>query len=132
MPIKVVEPRNVEKTAYAPAIRVSADTDLLFLSGITARPLDLAPDEPFDYPEDIAIQTRMMYENIQSILDEVGITWRDVIKVVRFTTEDGGGGVAQEFMRGWSPASTSLDVPRLAQEGAKVMHDITAVVPRAG
>jgi enamine deaminase RidA (YjgF/YER057c/UK114 family) len=129
MPIEVVEPRNVEKTGYAPGIRISADTDLLFLSGITARPLDLAPEEPFDFPEDIDEQAQMMFENIQAILDEVGITWQDIVKVVRFTTESGGGGPAQQYFQGWSPCSTSLGVPRLPLPGAKIMYDITAVVP---
>jgi enamine deaminase RidA (YjgF/YER057c/UK114 family) len=131
MPIQVVETRNVEKTGYAPGIRVSSDMDLLFLSGISARPLDLGPDEPFDFPADIDEQTRMMFENIRTILDEVGITFRDIIKVVRFSTETGGGAVAAQYWQGWSPCSTTLGVQRLPYPGAKVMYDLTAVVPRS-
>jgi 2-iminobutanoate/2-iminopropanoate deaminase/2-aminomuconate deaminase len=104
--------------------------DIVFLSGMSARPIDLAEDAPFDFPESIDEQTRMMYENIQQVLDELGITFREVIKVTRFYTERGGGSVAQEFFQGWSPCSTSLSVNRLPLEGAKVMHDVTAVVPR--
>jgi 2-iminobutanoate/2-iminopropanoate deaminase len=131
MPIQVVETRNVPKTAYAPGIRVSADMDIVFLSGISARPLGLSDEEPFEFPGSIEEQTRMMYENIQSVLDELGITWREVVKVTRFFTERGGGEVAAQFLQGWNPCSTSLSVSRLPWEGAKVMHDVTAVVPRA-
>lgn len=127
MPIRIVNTRNVPKTAYAPGIRVSADMGFLFLSGITARPLDLDPHAAYSFPEDIGTQTRMMLENIQAILKEAGVTWRDVIKITKFYTEPGGGEVAQEFLHDWIPCATALGVDRLPFPGAKIMYDIIAV-----
>ena len=129
MPIQIVNTRNVPPTAFPPAIRVSADMGYLFLSGVTARPLTLAPDAAFDYPADISVQTRMMLENIQQILDEAGIGWRDVIKITRFYTERGGNEVVAEFLDGWNPTTTTLGVDELPMPGAKIMYDVIAVVP---
>ena len=130
MPIEVVNTRNVSATAFPPGIRVSADMGLLFLSGMTARPLDLDPGAAFQFPDDIRDQTRMMLENVQEVLDEAGITWHDVIKITRFYTESGGGDVVQEFLQGWNPCTTTLGVDRLPLPGAKIMYDVIAVVPQ--
>ena len=127
MPIEVVNTRNVSATAFPPGIRVTSDMGFLFLSGITARPLALEPDADFDYPEDLNEQTRMMLENIQQVLDEAGITWRDVIKITRFYTERGGNSVVQEFLGDWNPCTTTLGVERLPEAGAKIMYDVIAV-----
>lgn len=127
MPIQVVNTRNVSATAFPPGIRVSSDMGLLFLSGITARPLDFEPEADFDYPQDLNEQTRMMLENIQQVLDEAGITWRDVIKITRFYTERGGNSVVQEFLGDWNPCTTTLGVERLPDDGAKIMYDVIAV-----
>lgn len=129
MPIQIVNTRNVPTTAFPPAIRVSADMGYLFLSGVTARPLDLEPDAPFDYPDDINEQTRMMMNNIQQVLDEAGIGWRDVIKITRFYTERGGNQIVAEFLDGWNPTTTTLGVDELPMPGAKIMYDVIAVVP---
>ena len=95
-----------------------------------ARPLDLAPEESFDFPEDIDQQTRMVLDNIQGVLDEAGITWREVIKIVRFYTESGGNAVRAEYLGDWNPCSTTLGVEQLPEQGAKSMYDVTAVVRR--
>lgn len=128
MPIQVVNTRNVSATAFPPGIRVTADMGFLFLSGITARPLNLDPNADFQFPDDIGTQTRMMLENIQAILDEAGVTWRDVIKITRFYTESGGGDVVREYLDGWNPCTTTLGVDQLPISGAKIMYDIIAVV----
>lgn len=129
MPIQVVNTRNVAATAFPPGIRVSADMGYLFLSGITARPLNREPAAAFDFPDSIEEQTRMMLENIQQVLDEAGVTWREVIKITRFYTEAGGGNAVQEFLKDWNPCTTTLGVDRLPLAGAKIMYDVIAVVP---
>ncbi len=131
MPIQIVNTRNVDKTAFAPGLRISSDMDLLFLSGMTARPPELDAAEAYDYPDSIEEQTRSVLENIQGVLDEAGITWREVIKIVRFYTEPGGNAIRAEYLGDWQPCSTTLGVDRLPDPGAKIMYDVTAVVPRA-
>ncbi len=131
MPIQIVNTRNVDKTAFAPGLRISSDMDLLFLSGMTARPPELDAAEAYDYPDSIEEQARGVLENIQGVLDEAGITWREVIKIVRFYTEAGGNAIRAEYLGDWQPCSTTLGVDRLPDPGAKIMYDVTAVVPRA-
>ena len=133
MPIEVIQPRprRADTTVFAPGLRVSSDMDLLFFSGITARPLDLDPSDPWEFPADIREEARLMMENIQIVLEEAGITWNDVIKMVKFFTEPGGNDVVRDYLQGWIPCSTSLGVNRLPIEGARIMYDVTAVVPRA-
>ncbi len=131
MPIEIVNTRDVAKTSFAPGLRISSDMDLLFLSGITARSPGLDAAEPYDYPDSVDEQTRRVFENIQEILDEAGITWREVIKIVRFYTEAGGNAIRAEYLGDWMPCSTTLGVDRLPEPGAKIMYDVTAVVPRS-
>ncbi|HEY5623221.1 MAG TPA: RidA family protein [Gammaproteobacteria bacterium] len=130
MPIQVVNTRNVDKTAFAPGLRITSDMDLLFLSGMTARPLDLDEGEAYDYPESVEEQTRATLENVRSVLDEAGITFNEVIKIVRFYTESGGNNIRAEYLGDWMPCSTTLGVERLPDPGCKIMYDVTAVVPR--
>ena len=131
MPIQIVNTRNVDKTAFAPGLRISSDMDLLFLSGMTARPPELDVSEPYEFSDSIEEQTRSVLENIQGVLDEAGITWREVINIVRFYTEAGGNAIRSEYLGDWQPCSTTLGVDRLPDPGAKIMYDVTAVVPRA-
>jgi enamine deaminase RidA (YjgF/YER057c/UK114 family) len=131
MPIQIVNTRNVDKTSFAPGLRISSDMDLLFLSGMTARPPELDASEPYEFADSVEEQTRSVLENIQGVLDEAGITWREVIKIVRFYTEAGGNAIRAEYLGDWQPCSTTLGVDRLPDPGAKIMYDVTAVVPRA-
>ncbi len=131
MPIQIVNTRNVDKTSFAPGLRISSDMDLLFLSGMTARPPELDLSEPYEFSDSIEEQTRSVLENIQGVLDEAGITWSEVIKIVRFYTEAGGNAIRSEYLGDWQPCSTTLGVDRLPDPGAKIMYDVTAVVPRA-
>ena len=85
--------------------------DLLFLSGITARPPGLDAAEPYDYPDSVDEQTRRVLENIQEILDQAGITWREVIKIVRFYTEAGGNAIRAEYLGDWMPCWRSSSSP---------------------
>jgi len=131
MPIQIVNTRNVDKTSFAPGLRISSDMDLLFLSGMTARPPELELSAPYEFADSLEEQTRSVLENIQGVLDEAGITWREVIKIVRFYTEAGGNAIRAEYLGDWQPCSTTLGVDRLPDPGAKIMYDVTAVVPRA-
>ena len=77
-------PERVKDMPYAPAVRVEAPGDLLFISGATPSPLyhkhphDLSEH---NHPVGIADQTRLAMENIKTILDHQGLAWTDVVKV---------------------------------------------------
>lgn len=121
---------------YTPGVRVQNQCDLLFLSGATAAPLyhDHPHDfDEFDLPDDINEQMRLTLENIQLVLDENDLTFRNVIKVTTFLTDireiDIRGEVIREFFGDWKPASTTVSVNNLSTPGARVELDMIAAYP---
>jgi 2-iminobutanoate/2-iminopropanoate deaminase len=122
---------------YAPAIRVSAPGDLLFVSGATPSPLyhrhphDLSEH---NHPVGIEAQTRLALENIKGILDHEGLTWTDVVKVTKYLTDmrdmDGMVATMAGYLGEWTPASTTVCVNQLSTPGARVELDIIAVYPK--
>jgi len=117
--------------AFAPAVRVHKDMDLVFLSGMTAWPLDVDPWNPgaTTIPDDIEEQSHLMMKNIQSVLDKIGITWGHVVMMVRFSTENRGAGIAREYLGDWRPSSTTIGVTEIGIPGAKVLYDVVAAAP---
>ena len=71
---------------------------------------------------------------IKSILDEVGATWTDVVKVTKYLTDmrdmDGMVAVLAEYFGAWTPASTTVCVNQLSTPGARVELDMIAVYPK--
>ena len=132
------EPERIADMPYAPAIRVSSPGDLLFISGATASPLyHKHPhiDAEHHHSNDIRDQTRAAMLTIKSILDHEGLTWTDVVKVVRYLTDmrDFNDVLATiaEFMGDWNPASTAICVNQLSSPGARIELEMTAVYPRS-
>lgn len=83
-------------------------------------------------PNDIGAQTRAAFENIAAILDAAGASLRDVVRTTVFITDmrhrDGFGAVRNEFFPSDPPASTLIQVVALAQPGALIEIEATAVV----
>jgi reactive intermediate/imine deaminase len=81
---------------------------------------------------DIAAQTRQVFENIRRILQGGSASLGDVVKVTVFVTDiryrDGYGEVRQEFFRTDPPASTLVQVAALAIPGALIEIEAVAVV----
>jgi 2-iminobutanoate/2-iminopropanoate deaminase len=107
-------PERRKDMPYAPAMRVSAPSDLLFISGATPSPLyHKHPHElhEHNHPVSIKDQTRNAMETIKSILDHQGLTWTDVIKVTKYLTDmrdmDGMVEVLGEYFGDWTPARRS-------------------------
>ena len=121
---------------YAPAIRVTAPGDLLFISGATPSPLyhrhphDLTEH---NHPVGIEAQTRLAMENIKGILAHEGLTWTDVVKVTKYLTDmrdmDGMVAAMATFFGDWTPASTTVCVNQLSTPGARVELEMVAVYP---
>jgi 2-iminobutanoate/2-iminopropanoate deaminase len=124
---------------YAPAIRIEAPGDLLFISGATPSPLyHKHPHvlEEHNHPVGIQAQTRLAMENIKTILDHQNLTWTDVVKVTKYLTDmrdmDGMVAVLAEYFGNWTPASTTVCVNQLSTPGARVELDMIAVFPKKG
>ncbi|MGQ7792668.1 RidA family protein [Faunimonas sp. B44] len=132
------EPDRVADMPYAPAIRVEAPGDLLFVSGATPSPLYHKHPHDWsehDHPNDIREQTRRAMRSIQTILEHEGLTWTDVVKITKFLTDmreiEVMTGTLKEFLGDWSPASTTICVNSLSTPGARIEIEVMAVYPKA-
>ena len=104
--------------------------DLLFVSGIVA----VDAEGRLVGGEDVVAQTRQVFENMRVVLAAAGCGFEDVVKVTVFLTDIDDrpriNPVRQEVFGATRPASTLVEVPRLAVEGAKVEIECVALVPR--
>lgn len=107
---------------YCDAVRWG---DLLFISGMA--PVDAKGKV---VSEDVAAQTRQVFENLKAALDAAGATFGDVLKVTVFLTDVNDrtriNPVRQQYFGEARPASTLIGVKELAIPGMKV--EIEAVV----
>ena len=108
---------------YTDAVRFG---NLLFISGIGP----LAEDGSLVGRGDVVEQTRQIFRNMQKALGAAGATFADVLKVTVFLTDVDDrtkiNPVRQEYFGSARPASTLVEVSRLAIPGMKV--EIEAVV----
>ena len=102
--------------------------DLLFVSGIVA----VDGEGRLVGGDDVVAQTRQVFENMRAVLAAAGCGFEDVVKVTVFLTDIDDrpliNPVRQEVFGAARPASTLVEVSRLAVEGAKVEVEAVAVV----
>jgi reactive intermediate/imine deaminase len=83
--------------------------------------------------DDVVAQTRQVFENMRAVLGAAGCGFEDVVKVTVFLTDVDDRArinpVRVEVFGDARPASTLVEVPRLAVEGAKVEIECVALVP---
>ena len=131
------EPDRVADMPYAPAIRIEAPGDLLFISGATSSPLyhkHPHVSEEHNHPLDIRDQTKRALDTIKSILENQGLHWTDIVKMTKYLTDmrdqDGMSATIRATLGDWSPASTTICINQLSTPGARVEIDCIAVFPR--
>ncbi len=112
---------------YTDAVRVG---DLLFVSGCV--PVDA--DGRLVGGDDVVAQARKTFENVAAVLEAGGSSFADVAKVTVFLTDVDDrpriNPIRQEFFGESRPASTLVEVGRLAVPGAKIEVEAVAVVRR--
>lgn len=110
---------------YTDAVRAG---DLLFVSGCV--PVD--SEGKLVGGGDVVAQTRQALENVGRVLEAAGVTFADVAKVTVYLTDVDDrpriNPVRREFFGETRPASTLVEVSRLAIPGAKVEIEAVAVV----
>jgi 2-iminobutanoate/2-iminopropanoate deaminase len=103
--------------------------DLLFVSGIVA----VDGDGNLVGGGDVVAQTRQVLDNMQRVLSAAGCGFEDVVKVTIFLTDVDDRALInplrQEAFGAARPASTLVEVSRLAVPGAKVEIEAVALVP---
>jgi enamine deaminase RidA (YjgF/YER057c/UK114 family) len=130
-------PEQADKMPYAPAVKIVGACDLMFISGATASPLyhhHPHRDEEHIHPHSIEEQTRNAMEAIKSILEHVGASWRDVVKITKYLTDmrecDGMHAAMRPYFGEWQPASTMVCINQLSSPGARVELDMIVALPK--
>ena len=110
---------------YTDAVRVG---ELLFVSGCV--PVD--PGGVLVGGDDVVAQARQTFANLAAVLEAGGSSFADVAKVTIFLTDVDDrpkiNPVREDFFGDARPASTLVEVSRLAVPGAKVEVEAVAVV----
>jgi 2-iminobutanoate/2-iminopropanoate deaminase len=110
---------------YTDAVRAG---DLLFVSGCV--PVDRDGNL---VPGDVVEQTRCVFENVGAVLAAAGAGFADVVKVTVFLTDvddrQAVNTVRQQVFGDTRPASTLVEVSRLAIPGARIEVEAVALVP---
>jgi 2-iminobutanoate/2-iminopropanoate deaminase len=110
---------------YTDAVRAG---DLLFVSGCV--PVD---GEGNLVPGDVVAQTRQVFANISAVLQAAGAGFGDVVKVTVYLIDiddrEAVNTVRQEVFGSARPASTLVEVSRLAVPGALIEVEAVALVP---
>ena len=110
---------------YTDAVRAG---DLLFVSGCV--PVDADGDL---VPGDVVAQAEQVFRNIALVLAAAGAGFGDVVKVTVFLTDvddrEAVNTVRQEVFGASRPASTLVEVSRLAIPGARIEVEAVAHVP---
>jgi 2-iminobutanoate/2-iminopropanoate deaminase len=101
----------------------------LYVSGIVA----VDRDGRLVGGDDVAAQARQVLENMRVVLEAGCCGFEDVVKVTIFLTDVDDrpliNPLRQEVFGDARPASTLVEVPRLAVEGAKIEIECVAAVP---
>jgi 2-iminobutanoate/2-iminopropanoate deaminase len=110
---------------YTDAVRAG---DLVFVSGVV--PVDA--DGNVVGGDDVGAQARKVFENMGVVLEAAGCGFQDVVKVTVFLTDvDDRAAVnpaRQEAFGSARPASTLVEISRLAIPGARIEVEAVAVL----
>ena len=121
-----VEGMSVPLSHYTDAVRAG---DLLFVSGVV--PVD--GEGRLVGSDDVAEQARAVFEGLRRVLAAAGAGPQDVVKVTLFLTDVDDrptiNPIRQDFFGDTRPASTLVEVSRLAVPDAKVEVEAVAVLP---
>lgn len=110
---------------YTDAVRAD---NLLFVSGCV--PVD---ESGTVVPGDVVAQARKVFENIGEVLAAAGATFADVVKVTVFLLDVDDRAavneVRKEVFGATRPASTLVEISRLAVPGARIEVEAVALLP---
>jgi reactive intermediate/imine deaminase len=110
---------------YTDAVRAG---DLLFVSGVV--PVDA--DGKLVGGDDVVEQARQVFRNMAEVLAAAGASFADVVKVTVFLTDVDDRAainpVRQDVFGETRPASTLVEISRLAIPGAKIEVEAVALL----
>ena len=117
--------------SYSPAKKIDmGEFYLIFASGVQA-PKD---DNHNVVTQDVAEQTKLVFEDINKILNAAGASLDNVVKAVIYLTDmkdfDVVSSIRGEYFKNSMPVSTMVEVNRMTRNGAKIEIEVTAILPK--
>ena len=122
---RINPPGMTQPTSYNHVVRVG---DQLFIAGQVA--LDASGD--LVGRDDMSAQVRQVLENLRTVLTSQGADFGNIVKINIFTVDidafRGSAEIRQEFFAGFPPASTLVQIERLARPEFLVEIEAIAVL----
>ena len=91
--------------------------------------------QPIDF-DDLQAQTRTAMDNIAKVLEGLGASMDDVVKVTTFYEGDGGGSdlhanlsIRSSYFSDPGPATTGISLPCLAYDGMVIEIEVIGMMP---
>lgn len=132
MKIENIKPKDyVMKGVYTPAKKIDLGVSyLIFVSGVQAP----AGEVNEVVTDDIGEQTKLVFEEINSILKEAGASLDDVVKAVIYLKDINDfeivSPIRAEYFKNSMPVSTMVEVGGFVRKGSKIEIEVTAVIPK--
>jgi reactive intermediate/imine deaminase len=116
------------KFGYSQAWRVDAPRSIVYIAGQVA----ITPDGTVLSDADFETQARQVFRNLQSVLEDSGAGFDDVVKVTVYLTDisrlQDYRDIKAEFITGRQPASTSIEIKGLAVPGLMIEIEAIAIL----
>jgi enamine deaminase RidA (YjgF/YER057c/UK114 family) len=117
-----------DQFGFSQAWRVDGGQSVVFLSGQAP----ISPEGQVVGEGDFEAQTRQVFENLRTVLEQAGAGFESIVKLVVYVTDPTKlpeyGRVKAEYIPGPQPASTAVGVASLALPGMMIEVDATAVL----
>ena len=117
-----------DQRGFSQAWKVEEGQTVIFVSGQVSASADGQPLHPGDF----TAQTRLVFENLRTVLERAGASLEHVVKLGVFLTDMSRlpeyGRIKAEFFKGPQPASTAVGVNALALSAYLIEVEATAVV----
>lgn len=132
MKIENIKPEGYDmKGVYTPVKKIDlGDSYLIFVSGVQA------PKGHFNevVTEDIAKQTKLVFQEISNLLKQAGASLDDVVKAVIYLKDINDFEVVSpiraEYFKNSMPVSTMVEVGGFVRKGSKIEIEVTAVISK--
>jgi reactive intermediate/imine deaminase len=127
---EILNPKNFTEImgSYSHGIKTDVgDSEMFFVTG------QIAMDENGEpvAPDDIAKQTKYVFENIQKILQEGGASLDDVVKAVIYVTDISKfsdiSEIRNKYFSKSKPVSTLVEISKTVKEGCDIEIEVIAI-----
>jgi len=116
------------KFGYSQAWRVDGPRSVVHLAGQVA----ITPEGTALGDADFETQARQVFRNLQTVLEQAGAGFEDIVKVTVYLTDisylQAYRDIKAEFITGPQPASTALEIKGLAAPGLMIEVEAIAVL----